>query len=179
MVLAATGDVVAQTPGAGRSPVPQAGTERPAYRLVEPLSRVRFEVPADWQEHRQENDVTYSPRGADYRSKAFTYGVRVFVADGDRPDVVSRLENLMRSYSRTNPRMRAVGPYQVEPGLDRASVDYSNVPQDDPASRETGWVLVVRLTTGRMVGVLAVMPEAERARNAATLSRIRASLQVQ
>ncbi len=67
----------------------------------------------------------------------------------------------MASYSKENPGLRAEGPYLVEPGLTRASVDYSNDPADDPTSRESGWVMVARLTNGRWLCLIAVSPEAE------------------
>jgi len=176
-------------------------TAAPGYRLVEPFPRVSLEVPAGWQEHRRADDVVYAPPGVDFRSKALTHGVRVFVEGGDAANVVPtpppgaghlhasqvgrRLEILMASYSKANPGLRVEGPYSVEPGLNRASVNYSNAPADDPTSRETGWIMVARLATrsssgagGRWLCLVAVMPEAERASNAGLLSYIRSSLRI-
>ncbi len=135
-------------------------------------------MPSGWLEHRRENDVIYAPPGIDYRAKALSHGVRVFVVEGDTTNVPSQLERLMQSYAKANPQMRVDGSYLVEPGLGRASVTYSNVPADDPASREAGWVLVARLTKGRVVCLLAVWPEAEKARSGATFSYIRESVRV-
>lgn len=148
----------------------------PGYRLVEPFPRVSLEVPAGWQEHRRDRDVVYAPPGVDYRSTSLSYGVRVFVEPGDTAHVTRRLEALTASYAKTNPGMRTEGPYLVEPGLNRASVAYSIAPADDPTTREAGWIMVARLPTGRWLCLIAVMPEAERARNAGTLSDIRNSL---
>jgi hypothetical protein len=150
----------------------------PGYRPVEPVPGVRLEVPAGWQEHRLERDVVYAPPRVDYRSRSLGYGVRVFVEPGDTTNVARRLEILMASYSQANPGLRADGPFLVEPGLNRASVNYSIAPADDPTVRETGWVMVARLENGRWLCLIAVMPEAEKARNADALSYIRNSVQV-
>jgi hypothetical protein len=150
----------------------------PGYRPVEPVPGARLEVPAAWQEHRRERDVLYTPPRVDYRSRALGYGVRVFVEEGGATSVARRLETLMASYSKANPGLRTDGPSLVEPGLNRASVDYSIAPASDPTVRESGWVMVARLTNDRWLCVIAVMPEAEKARNAEMFSYIRDSVRV-
>jgi hypothetical protein len=137
-----------------------------------------------WQEHRRAGDVVYAPPGVDYRAKSLAYGVRVFVEGGESAErthashVGRRLEILMASYSKANPGLRFDGPYLVEPGLDRASVNYSNAPADDPTSREAGWIMVASLANGRWLCLIAVTPEVEKARNTDAFNYVRASLQL-
>jgi hypothetical protein len=150
----------------------------PGYRVVEPIARVRLEVPAAWQEHRTDRGVIYAPAGVDHRAKSIGYGVRAFVEDADTANAARRLELLMASYAKANPGLRSEGPYLVEPGLNRAWVGYAIAPVDDPTVREAGWVMVARLPNGRWLCLIAVMPEAEKARGLAAFTHIRNSVQV-
>jgi hypothetical protein len=105
------------------------------------VPRVRLEIPADWQEHRRERDVVYAPARVDYRSKSLGYGIRVFVEDGDQADPARRLDAVLAAYSNTNPGLRTAGSLLIEPGLSRASIDYTlaPLPMNPPCARPAGF----------------------------------------
>jgi hypothetical protein len=153
------------------------------WRTYRPGDFLRVSVPANWQQIAGGNTVTYAPEGGYYRGQggqsSFTHGIEIGVMQGDGGTLQQSTEQLLKSFARSNPRLRRQGGYSRATigGRQGLTTTLSNV-SDVTGETEAVNVSTLQLRDGSILFVIGVAPADEARRYLNTFSRVRQSLQI-
>jgi hypothetical protein len=153
------------------------------WRTYRPGNFLRVSVPANWQQIAGGNTVTYAPEGGYYRGQggqsSFTHGIEIGVMQGDGGTLQQSTEQLLKSFARSNPRLRRQGGYSRANigGRQGLTTTLSNV-SDVTGETEAVNVSTLQLRDGSILFVIGVAPADEARRYLNTFGRVRQSLQI-
>ncbi len=170
--------------GVGTSGRPVASVAPPSAqsRTYTPTSFLRVAVPANWDELDAGDAVAYAPDGGVVEAAgqtAFTHGVQIGVAQGGSGDLRRDTEELLRSFARSNPDLRAAGNARRERVGDRPALTtpLANI-SDVTGQREYVSLSTTQLGDGSLLYIIGVAPESEARTYDSAFRRVRASLQI-
>ena len=151
-------------------------------RTYTPARFLRVAVPANWDELDAGDAVTYAPEGGFFETDgrtAFTHGVQIGVAQGGSGDLRRDTEELLRSFARGNPDLRAAGSARRENINGRAAITtpLTNI-SDVTGQREYVSLSTTQLRDGSLLFIIGVAPESEARTYDNAFRRVRASLQI-
>lgn len=194
MAPAPTTAQVAEARKRGQSP--REGVPTTGYRgRVEPPSRqwrtydaadfLRISVPSNWEPiGGNGGTVTYAPEGGYLRSQSgnsvFTHGVEVGVAEIQGRGLQQQTEQIIRSFTQSNPQLRRQTGYSRTNvgGRQGLTVTLSNV-SEATGQAEAVTVSTTQLRDGRVLFLVGVAPNEEARTYSDTFSRVRQSLQIE
>ena len=155
-----------------------------AYRTHQPSDFLRISVPANWDEaNASAGGVTYAPDGGfvqgDNGGSAFTHGVQVGVAQGGGGNLQQDTQQLLQSFSRSNPDLRAAGNSRRESigGRQGITTPLSNV-SDVTGEPEYITLSTTQLRDGSLLYIIGVAPQSEEKTYENAFRRVRQSLQI-
>jgi hypothetical protein len=158
--------------------------EPPAAQLrtYTPTRFLRVAVPANWDQLDTGDAVTYAPDGGFLEAEgqtAFTHGVQIGIAQGGSGDLRRDTEQLLRTFARGNPDLRAAGRARRESVGGRAGITtpLSNT-SDVTGQREYVSLSTTQLRDGSLLYIIGVAPESEARTYDNAFRRVRASLQI-
>jgi Zn-dependent protease with chaperone function len=156
-----------------------------SYRTHQPSDFVRVSVPANWDAvDASAGGVTYAPDGGfvqegDNGGAAFTHGVQVGVAQGGGGNLQQDTQQLLQSFSRSNPDLRAAGNSRRETigGRQGITTPLSNV-SEVTGEREYITLSTTQLRDGSLLYIVGVAPQSEAKTYENAFRRVRQSLQI-
>jgi len=174
---------------ARRRPVGTSGrtvvnVDPPSSRLrtYTPTEFLRVSIPANWEQLDAGDALTYAPDGGFIEANgqtAFTHGVQIGIAQGGSGDLRRDTQQLLQTFTRGNPDLRAAGGTRRDTIGGRAGLTtpLRNV------SEVTGQPEYVTLSTtqlgdGRVLYLIGVAPENEARTYESAFRRVRQSLQI-
>jgi hypothetical protein len=141
-------------------------------------------VPANWDAvDASAGGVTYAPDGGfvqgDNGGSAFTHGVQVGVAQGGGGNLQQDTQQLLQSFSRSNPELRAAGNSRRETigGRQGITTPLSNV-SEVTGEREYITLSTTQLRDGSLLYIIGVAPQSEAKTYENTFRRVRQSVQI-
>ena len=165
---------------AGRSVnVPAPSTQ---LRTYTPSEFLRVQVPANWSQVAMPDGVTYAPEGGVFQVEgqtAFTHGVQIGVAQGGSGDLQRDTEQLVQTFARSNPELRAAGNVRRDSigGRTGLTVPLANV-SDVTGQQEYVSLSTTRLRDGSVLYLIGVAPQPEASRYERAFQQVRRSLQI-
>lgn len=142
------------------------------FRTYTPAAFLRVAVPANWDETRANDGVTYAPRGG--LAQGLTHGVQLGVVEGSSRDLQRETERLLQSFAQSNPELRRTGGYARTTlgGRQGLTTTLSNVSQAT-GLREYIALSTTSLRDGRVLYLIGVAPESEANDYVRTFDRVR------
>jgi hypothetical protein len=140
-------------------------------------------VPSNWQQIGSGNTVTYAPDGAFVQTadghSAFTHGIEIGVTAGNGGSLQQSTEQLLQSFSRTNPDLRRQGGYSRTTigGRQGLTTTLSNV-SEVTGQNEAINLSTVQLADGSLLFLIGVAPEGEARTYLDTFSRVRQNVRL-
>lgn len=153
------------------------------YRAYSPASFLRLSVPANWQSLPEKDVQIYAPGSgyvqADGGGAAVTHGVQIGVVQGGSGNLQRDTEQLVQTFARTNPQLRASGRARRENIGGRAGITttLSNV-SDVTGESEYISVGTTQLRDGSLFYVIGVSPQSEAGTYEPVFRRVRQSVQL-
>jgi len=156
-----------------------------AYRTHQPSDFLRVTVPANWDAvDASAGGVTYAPDGGFVQGdngggSAFTHGVQVGVAQGGGGNLPQDTQQLLQSFSRSNPDLRTAGSSRRETigGRQGITTPLSNV-SEVTGEREYITLSTTQLRDGSLLYIIGVAPQPEAKTYENAFRRVRQSLQI-
>jgi Zn-dependent protease with chaperone function len=180
--------VAARAQGGQRAPQPTSGVgqghvDPPSsqWRTYQPGDFLRVSVPANWQQIGRGTTVTYAPEGGYVQTQngrsAFTHGMELGVIDSDGAALREATDQLVRSFVRTNPRLRQQSGYSRTTigGRQGLTTTLSNV-SEATGEREVVNLSTVQLRDGSVLFLIGVAPQDEARTYFNAFSRVRQSV---
>jgi hypothetical protein len=167
---------------AGRSVV-QVAPPASQFRSYAPSNFLRISVPANWDQLDTGDGATYAPSGGFFEAEsgqtAFTHGIQIGVAQGGTGNLQRDTEQLLQSFARSNPELRAAGRAHRETvgGRTGITTPLSNV-SDVTGQREYVALSTTQLGDGNILYLIGVAPQTEASTYEGAFRRIRQSLQI-
>ncbi len=193
MAPAPTTAQVAEARKRGQSPSGSVPTTGYRGRVEPPSSRwrtydadlLRISVPSNWEQiGGRDGAVTYAPEGGYFRNQnggsVFTHGVEVGVAEVQGNSLQQQTEQIIRSFTQSNPQLRRQSGYSRTnvAGRQGLTVTLSNV-SEATGQTEAINVSTTQLRDGRVLFLVGVAPNEEARTYFDTFSRVRQSLQIE
>jgi Zn-dependent protease with chaperone function len=152
------------------------------FRTYTPARFLRVAVPANWDQLDSGGVATYAPDGGFFEANgrtAFTHGVQIGVAQGGSGDLRRDTEELLRSFARGNPDLRAAGSARRESvgGRTAITTPLTNI-SDLTGQREFVSLSTTQLGDGSLLYVIGVAPESEARTYDSAFRRVKASLRI-
>jgi Zn-dependent protease with chaperone function len=153
-------------------------------RSYTPAQFLRVNVPSNWGQLKTgDGGVTYAPEGGyfegDNGATAFTHGVQIGVAQGGSGNLQRDTEQLLQTFARGNPQLRATGNARRESigGRNGLTIPLTNV------SEVTGQPEQISLSTthlrdGSVLYLIGVAPQPEASAYDRAFRQVRQSLQI-
>jgi len=161
------------------------GVEPPStrYRNYPVGNFLQVSVPDNWRQIQGNNTVIFAPEGGYYQDRnggsTFTHGVEIGSIRNESHDLEQGTDELIDSFSRANPDLRAQGGYRRDTigGRSGLTATLTNV------SEATGEPELVTISTasmrdGGMLYVISVAPEDEAGRYQTAFRRVRQAMQI-
>jgi hypothetical protein len=170
------------TAGRARSANVQAPSG--SYRTHRPANFLRVSVPSNWDEVENGNGgVTYAPDGGffsgDNGGTAFTHGVQIGVTQGGSGNLQRDTQQLLNSFSRSNPDLQSAGNARRESigGRTGLTTPLSNV-SEVTGEREYITLSTAQLRDGSLLYIIGVAPQPQANQYESAFRRIRQSVQI-
>ena len=157
--------------------------ERPSsrYQTYTEGNLFRVSVPSNWREMPGNNSVTFAPEGgygAVNQQSVFTHGVEMGVARNETHDLQTSTDELIRSLSQSNPRMRRDSGYERGNIGGRQGMRTILTNQNDATGRMERIALYTAfLDDGTLFYMIGVAPENEYGTYDQVFNRVAGSLQ--
>jgi hypothetical protein len=153
------------------------------WRTYQPGEFLRVSVPANWQQVGGGSTVTFAPDGGYHRGEggqsAVTHGVEIGVARSDGGSLQQATEQIVRSFSRSNPQLRRQSGYARATigGRQGLTTTLSNVSEVTGRSEAVN-LSTVPLRDGSILFIVGVAPADEARTYLATFGRVRQLLRI-
>lgn len=175
-----TGRRTAGTSGRSVGPVAPPASQ---FRTHSPSNFLRISVPANWDQLGTGDGITYAPSGGFFEAEsgqtAFTHGIQIGVAQGGTGNLQRDTEQLLQSFARSNPELRAAGRARRESvgGRTGITTPLSNV-SEVTGQREYVALSTTQLDDGNILYLIGVAPQAEASTYEGAFRRVRQSVQI-
>ena len=177
--------------GNGRTPVGTGGRRvvdvdppSASFRTYQASNFLRISVPANWGEvDGSDGGMTYAPDGGFFQGNnggtVFTHGVQVGVAQGGGGNLQRDTQELLQTFSQSNPDLRATGNARRETigGRQGLTTPLSNV-SEVTGEREYITLSTTQLRDGSLLYLIGVAPQPETNRYESAFRRVRQSVQI-
>jgi beta-barrel assembly-enhancing protease len=179
---------------AGRSPdgrdIPTSA-RRGVYNVEQPSSRYRtvnignfiaVNAPQNWEQFQNGNSLVLAPEGGFFQTgnnrTAFTHGMEFGIIGSESHNLQQATDELIDSFSRSNPDLRMQGGYRRERlgGRNALTAYLQNTSED--TGREMVALTTVQLNDGSVVYMIGVAPENESDLYEQAFRRVRQSVQI-
>jgi Zn-dependent protease with chaperone function len=153
------------------------------YRAYSPANFLRLSVPANWQSVPDRDVQIYAPESGVVETESggttVTHGVQIGVIQGGSGNLQRDTEQLVQTFARTNPRLRASGQARRENIGGRTGLisTLSNV-SDVTGESEYISVATTQLRDGSLLYVIGVSPQSEARTYDPVFRRVRQSVQL-
>jgi hypothetical protein len=153
------------------------------YRAHTPANFLRLSVPANWQSIPGQDVQIYAPDSGYVETETggstVTHGVQIGIVQGGSGNLQRDTEQLVQTFARTNPQLRASGRARRENIGGRAGLTttLSNV-SDVTGESEYISVATTQLRDGSLLYVIGVAPQSEAGTYEPVFRRVRQSLQL-
>jgi hypothetical protein len=154
------------------------------YRSSAPFEFLRLSLPSNWSEvSGSDSGITYAPEGG-YREtsgklEGFTHGFQVGIGGKSSGNLDQDADQLVTSFTKSNPRLRRDGTYSHGMVGGRSGVLTTLVNQSDITGQpETISLATTKLTDGRVVYFIGVAPQRESRTYDEVFKRVRESVQL-
>lgn len=152
------------------------------FRTHTPSNVLRVRVPANWEPVDMGDGVTYAPDGGFFQANgqtAFTHGVQFGVAQGGSGNLQRDTQQLLQSFARSNPELRAAGNARRDnvggrQGITTPLVNVSEV----TGQREYIALSTTQLRDGSLLYVIGVAPQTEADIYERAFRQVRQSLEI-
>jgi Zn-dependent protease with chaperone function len=136
------------------------------YRNVNIGNFLRVSVPDNWEEFQNGNTVVVAPEGGFYQAGGrgntnFTHGIEIGMIPNESHSLQQGTDELIDSFSRSNPDLRMQGNYRRENVGGRSGLTAYFTNRSATGEQEVVTVSTVQLRDGSMLYVVGVAPRDE------------------
>jgi hypothetical protein len=166
--------------GAARIDVDPPSTQ---FQTHSPSDFLRVSVPANWQSLNTGDVQTYAPPSGYVENSrgqaAVTHGVQIGVAQGGSGNLQRDTEQLIQTFARTNPDLRAAGSARRETigGRTGISTPLSNI-SDVTGEREYVDLSTTQLRDGSLLYIIGIAPQPEAGTYEPVFRKVRQSVRI-
>jgi beta-barrel assembly-enhancing protease len=154
-----------------------------AYRTVNIGNFLRVNVPDNWEEFQNGNSVVIAPEGGFYQTSSrgntnFTHGIEIGMIPNESHSLQQGTDELIDSFSRSNPDLRMQGNYRRENigGRNGLTAYFSN--RSATGEEEAVTISTVQLRDGSMLYIVGVAPQYEMNTYDRIFQRARQTMQI-